>query len=119
MSDRLLIGTRKGLFQVERAGGAWKIARASFLADHVSMVLPDRRDGSMLAALDHGHFGVKMHRSRDGGQSWTEITTPAYPPLPDGEEPVKDMWGRPFPTKLVKVWALEAGHPKEPGVVWC
>ena len=31
------------------------------------------RDGAWYAALDHGHFGVKLHRSDDRGATWTEI----------------------------------------------
>ena len=72
MSDRILVATRKGLFTVERNGGAWKIARTDFLADHVSMVLADPRDGSLYAGLDHGHFGVKMH-TRNGEAAWEEM----------------------------------------------
>src|SRR3954452_24219436 len=73
MAGRLWVATRKGLFTLERDRGRWAIGRASFLGDHVSMVLPDGRDGSVYAALDHGHFGVKLHRSRDGGETWQEI----------------------------------------------
>ena len=30
------------------------------------------------AALDLGHFGVKLHRSDDDGSTWNEIATPSY-----------------------------------------
>ena len=49
MSDRILVATRKGLFTLARGGGAWRIARADFLGDHVSMVLADPRDGALYA----------------------------------------------------------------------
>ncbi len=78
MSDRLFVGTRKGLFVFERQSGGWKIASSSFVGDPVSMVLPDRRDGTLYAALDLGHFGVKLRRSDDGGQNWDEVATPKY-----------------------------------------
>lgn len=123
---RLLVATRKGLFFVERGvrrGGssrpAWKIARTAFLADNVSMVLPDPRDGAIYAALDHGHFGVKLHRSPDGGQTWEEIATPALPPRPEGQPPVVDPMGRTVPDTVHLVWSLETGGPAEPGVLWC
>ena len=48
MSNRIFVSTRKGLFTLERkagAGAAWAIARTDFLADHVSMMLHDPRDG--------------------------------------------------------------------------
>ncbi len=64
MSDKLLISTRKGLFTVARRPiGHWEIESVDFLGDNVSLTLTDPRDGRTYAALDHGHFGVKLHRS--------------------------------------------------------
>jgi hypothetical protein len=118
MSNRILAATRKGLFTIERNGSRWAITRAAFLGDHLPMVLPDPRDGAVYAALDHGHFGSKLHRSRDDGNTWEEVAVPAYPPQPEGEVQV-DMMGRTIPWKLLKVWALEASNADEPGVLWC
>ena len=84
MSDTLLISTRKGLFTVSRKAVQWEITGADFLGDNVSITLTDRRDGRHYAALDHGHFGVKFHRSTATG--WEEIAAPTYPPKPDGYE---------------------------------
>jgi len=73
MANRLLVATRKGLFTIDRRGTTrprWSVARTAFLGDNVSMVLPPDATGRMLAALDHGHFGVKLHRSTDGGRRW-------------------------------------------------
>lgn len=116
MSDALLVSTRKGLFTVARNAGQWKIAGVEFLGDNVTLTLTDRRDGRRYAALDHGHFGVKLHRSTPTG--WEEIAVPAYPPKPDGYEE-NDMWGRPLAWSTARIWALEAGGPDEPGVIWC
>lgn len=121
MSDRILAGTRKGLFFIERTGDAaapWQVTRPAFLAEHVIMVLPDRRDGSLYASLHHGHFGTKFHRSTDGGATWQEIGAPAYPPCPPGQEHT-DMWGRKIEWKLDRVWALEGGGADQPGLLWC
>ena len=110
MSDRLFVATRKGLFTVVRRNGRWIALEPSFLGDPVTAVLPDARDGVVYAALNLGHFGVKMRRSRDGGASWEEHATPAYPPQPDNAP------GAPW--KLVQVWALESSGRDEPGVLW-
>ena len=119
MSTRIYVGTRKGLFTVDRGGGSrWSISQAAFLGDHVTLVLPDRRDRTVHAALYHGHFGSKMHRSRDGGKTWEETAAPAYPPAPDGQED-RDLWGKPIPWKLDRVWALEGGLADQPGLLWC
>ena len=119
MSDRILVGTRKGLFTVRRGPHRWSVEKVEFLAVPVSLVLRDPRDGTLLAALKHGHFGVKMHRSADGGASWEEIATPVYPPRPEGEPEEVDPFGRPLPWKLLEVWALAAGGAEQPGRVWC
>jgi photosystem II stability/assembly factor-like uncharacterized protein len=120
MNKRLLVGTRKGLFTLLRSGSPespWTIHSVDFLADNVSMVLADPRDGTLLAALDHGHFGVKMHRALRGG-AWTECEAPAYPPKPE-DVVDNDPWGKPIPWSTVRVWALSPGGTDKPGVVWC
>lgn len=121
MSDRILAATRKGLFIIERtANGAvpWTITGTAFLAEHVIMALPDRRDGSWYVAMHHGHFGSKLHRSTDQGTTWSEIGVPAYPEPKEGEVH-QDMWGRTIPWKLDRIWALEAGGADQPGLLWC
>ena len=68
IDDRAWIATRKGLFELRRkAASGWHVARVSFLAEPVSMVLPPGDDGRMLAALNLGHFGAKVHASDDAG----------------------------------------------------
>ena len=118
MSDTLLVSTRKGLFTVKKGPGGWSIAATSFLGDNVSLALADPRDGAWYAALDHGHFGVKLQRSEDRGATWEEITVPAYPEPPEGHEE-KDWMGRPIPWKLIRIWALEPGGADQPGLLWC
>jgi hypothetical protein len=119
MSDRLIAATRKGLFTIERgAPKRWSISRASFLADNVGQALVDPRNPKdWYAALHHGHFGTKLHRSRDGGETWQEVAVPVYPPQPEGEVE-KDMWGKPVAWKLERIWALAAGHRDHPGQLW-
>ena len=80
MKPQALVATRKGLFPLYDEGGAWRLGAAAFLGDPVTMALSDARDGALYAALNLGHFGVKLRRSRDGGASWQEVAAPAYPP---------------------------------------
>ena len=122
MSPRLQVATRKGLFTVERTGGAgvpWKITRADFEGDNVTLVHAERGAEILHAALDHGHFGVKMQRSTDSGASWTELAAPAYPEKPEGLVDV-DGFGKteiPWTTKLI--WSFANGTPDQSGRVWC
>lgn len=106
---RAWVATRKGLFELQGAGAEWRVAQASFLAEPVSMLLPPDRDGFMLAALNLGHFGVKLHASDDAGASWREIACPVYPEQP--AEPAQ-----PFPWKLGLIWSLERAVD---GSLWC
>jgi hypothetical protein len=112
----LLISTRKGLFVAGRAPGGWSVARASFVGDRVSLAIADPRDGMWYAALDHGHFGVKLQRSEDRGRSWTEVAAPAYPPKPDGLDD-KDGNGKQIDWSTKLIWSMAPALDK-PGALW-
>lgn len=118
-SDRVFVATRKGLFVVAKSSGKWRIDRTAFLGDNLSMVFPDAADGHVYACLEHGHFGAKLHRSKDGGAAWEEIATPTYPEAPAGWDAPRPDGQKPVPWKLVKVWSLESGGKDRPGVLWC
>src|SRR5688572_14374568 len=133
MSNRLHIATRKGLFTLDRKRSGWAISNASFLGDNCTIVMHDPRNGAsakgksrrksgeatLYVAIDHGHFGVKMHRSRDGGDTWQEIAAPKYPPKPDDYQPrMTPAEGKPYDWALKLVWALSHGGTDEPGVIW-
>ncbi|MFL9894243.1 WD40/YVTN/BNR-like repeat-containing protein [Paraburkholderia sp. RL17-381-BIF-C] len=135
MSDRLLVATRKGLFVLRANGaGVWEFGELHFTGEPVSMVLPDSRDGSLYAALNLGHFGVKLHRRRAGMADWDECAVPVYPPQPAGETRAGDSANANVDTgadnanavapsappawTLQQIWSLETGGPDEPGVLW-
>jgi hypothetical protein len=105
-SDRLLVATRKGLLTLARNGSGWAIAETAFAGVPVTAALVDPRDGAIYAALKHGHFGAKLHRSDDGGRSFGEIGTPAFP---------ADAAGAP---SVFQFWTLAAGGADEPGRLW-
>jgi len=106
MSERMLVATRKGLLQLARLNGGWRIERTSFPGIPVTAALHDARDGALYAMLKHGHFGSKLHRSDDDGRSWSELTAPAFP---------ADAAGSPT---LFQIWTVEAGRADEPGRLW-
>jgi photosystem II stability/assembly factor-like uncharacterized protein len=116
MAERLFVATRKGLFSFARVGsGRWDVERVAFLGDAVSMMLPDARDGALYAGLGLGHFGVKLRRSMNRGESWEEIAAPAFPAPPSETlDTLPD--GKPWPWRVEQIWALEAGAE---GELWC
>jgi hypothetical protein len=117
MSNRLYAATRKGLFTIDRGDAGWKVTRAAFLGSTAGLVQRDARNGDLFAALGHGHFGSKLHRSTDDGETWKECGAPAYPKKPEGHSD-KDGMGKELDWDLKAVWALASGGANEPGALW-
>jgi hypothetical protein len=101
MTDRLHVGTRKGLFEIRRRANEWEVTQSWFLGDPVSAIATNWRS-ELFVALDLGHFGAKLWRlSREG--DWRELSAPVYPPKPeDGKDD-------PHPWSLTKIWSMERG----------
>ncbi len=108
MLPTLRVGTRKGLFTFTRtAPGQWQADESvDFLAEPVSMLLRDPRDGYLYAALNLGHFGVKLHR-RTPANDWEEIQAPKFPSQEDKDGPTLEL-----------LWELVPGGTDQPGKLW-
>jgi photosystem II stability/assembly factor-like uncharacterized protein len=105
MKPIALIATRKGLFKLD---SEHNISEVAFIGDPVSMVLTDNKNNVWYAALDLGHFGVKLHRSDDQGQSWKEVSAPSYPQTDDKAKG----------DSLELIWCLEFAEPGHPDKLW-
>jgi photosystem II stability/assembly factor-like uncharacterized protein len=110
MHNTLLIGTRKGFIAYQFKNKRWQVENLSFEGVPVSIAYADNRNGTWWAALDHGHWGVKLHRSADRGKSWTEVSAPAFP---EGEE-IKD--GIKATTRYI--WAMANGGNSSQKRLW-
>jgi len=115
MADQLFVASRKGLLVFNRKGAAWKLAASHFLGSPVSMLLPVAGGRRIWAALNLGHFGVKLHRTDDGGGSWTELPSPAFPKI-EGEA---QGGGEGKAPSVSQVWSLETGGTNRPDQLWC
>ena len=73
MRDKLLLGTRKGLLMLNRNGADWTMESAHFEGIPVPYAMRDPRNDTLWVSLDHGHWGGKLHRSRDLGATWDEV----------------------------------------------
>jgi hypothetical protein len=110
MAPRLHVASRKGLLTFNPSGGSWRLAGTAFVGDPVTAVLADGRDGALYAALNLGHFGVKLHRSDNGGGAWREVAAPTFPAAdaePDKAAPSVSL-----------IWCLAAGGADRPGRLW-
>ncbi len=110
MKSTLLIGTRKGLIVCKKKPAGWKIAEVHFDAVPVSIAYADERHDTWWACLDHGHWGVKLHRSKDRGATWTEVPAPAYPGGLEMKEAV--------PAATRYLWAMQHGGHSNPNRLW-
>ncbi|MBL4716732.1 MAG: glycosyl hydrolase [Bacteroidia bacterium] len=106
----LLLGTRKGLIVYKNGDGNWKFDSEHFVGIPVCYAMEDHRNGSWWVCLDHGHWGGKLHLSKDKGQNWEEVEVPKYP---EGEE-VKDG----VEAKLNYLWVLAPGGTDQPDTIY-
>jgi photosystem II stability/assembly factor-like uncharacterized protein len=105
---RVLVGTRKGAFVLTADGARkdWKVDGPHFAGLEVyhvagSPAAPDR----VWAAPSTSWFGQQVHRSDDGGRSWTAVGSDfTYAGVPGTHQ-----WydGTPHPWEFARVWHLE------------
>lgn len=79
MSERILVGTRKGTFVVEKTAGRWRPSLAGHAGVGVNFVARDPSTDTLWALLGHGHWGAKVSRSRDQGTTWEDAGQVKYP----------------------------------------
>jgi photosystem II stability/assembly factor-like uncharacterized protein len=107
--NRLHVATRKGLMIYERTAVGWHHLRTAFAGSPVSLSLSSDDGCTVFAALNLGHFGTKLHRSDDGGATWTELAPPAFPKVETANETEKAP-------AVVGIWSLAWAAP---GQLWC
>ncbi|MFN7131004.1 MAG: WD40/YVTN/BNR-like repeat-containing protein, partial [Myxococcales bacterium] len=128
MSDQLILGTRKGTLVLELRGGTWRARPIAHPGVSISYAAKDPRDGTLWSSLDHGHWGPKLSRSRDGGATWEDAPTPRYPegarfvadylPVPGEDPEVVARRPKYKDATLLKVWYLAFGGSDQPGTVY-
>ncbi len=109
-AKNLLLGTRKGLIQYQKNGSSWIHSKTDFLGIPVSLTFVDSRTDTWWACLDHGHWGVKLHRSVDMGKTWEEVEAPKF------EEGYEVKEG--VPANVSYIWAMTHGGDDNPGTLF-
>jgi hypothetical protein len=102
----ILLATRKGLLFVEPTATGSRLTREVFPGVPVAYAAADPRTGVLWATLDHGHWGQKLQRSRDGGATWEEVAAPKYP---EGAEIKPGV-----PATLRYLWVFAPGGADQP-----
>ncbi|MCP4429328.1 MAG: glycosyl hydrolase [Chloroflexi bacterium] len=110
--DILILGTRKGLIFMKRIGNEWRVVHEDFPGIPISYAFQDHRNGAVWACADHGHWGQKLHRSRDSGKTFEEIPTPKYPK----GSVIFDVFsgGQEKPAALSYLWEAVPGGDDQP-----
>ncbi|MBI2373028.1 MAG: hypothetical protein HYV07_03415 [Deltaproteobacteria bacterium] len=126
MTDRLVLGTRKGTLLIDRKLGRWTPRPIAHPGISISYAARDPRDGTLWSAMDHAHWGPKLARSKDDGATWENLNQIGYPkgarfieqhlPSPadesSQEHPLKYK-----DATLLKVWVLAFGGADQPGTI--
>ena len=101
----VLVSTKKGLLIGRSRGGRseWDWRPLAFAGWQVDYAMQDPRDGSLWTGLSHEMWGPRIQRSRDGGETWEEMGTPAFP---EGVSVDADGGG----DSVKSVWTIEPGR---------
>lgn len=103
-NDRILIATRKGLFEAHKNASGWALRNPKLQGKTLAYAVRDPRNGSVWASVDYGHWGCKMVRSTDDGQTFAAAEPPKYP----------ESTGK----SAKYYWVLEPGHADNPDEFW-
>jgi photosystem II stability/assembly factor-like uncharacterized protein len=102
----VLVGTRKGLFLLsgDESRRDWKLDGPFLTGWSIFHAVMDPRDGALHAATNNEVYGATVHRSDDGGRTWTRAEELGLP---------EDSG-----LTLEKTWHVEPGRADEPGRLW-
>lgn len=105
-SVRLLVGTKKGLYQLQSDAdrAKWTVEGPYAAPAPVHHAAYDPRDGSLYAAINSTWGGSRIEYSRDMGRTWKASANPKFP---EGSD-----------RTFFQTWHVEPGHAQTPNVLW-
>lgn len=114
--NRIVLGTRKGLLVLDRNGRSWHVSHGQMPGVPFSHVMVDPRTDTIWACADHGHWGQKLYRSDNGGETLSEMPAPQYP---EGAT-IYDVWneGTEKPATVTYLWTIVPGGKNQPGTLY-
>ncbi|HNZ57615.1 MAG TPA: hypothetical protein PKL58_09690 [Methylophilaceae bacterium] len=124
MSNLILLGTRKGTVIFDRINAKWRPRPISHAGIPVCYAARDARDGTLWASLDHGHWGPKLSRSRDGGATWQDVSVKypkdaryivKYLPTSDFDPAAPAAQPEYANATMLKIWNISFGNASQSG----
>lgn len=115
---RVWIGTRKGAYvaRSDERRRSWSVAGPMEGGSDVFHVAPDpRQPGTAYLLGNNGWWGPAIHRTRDHGRTWSEVSVPGTPRTAERKPPVEAPSAQ-YPVK--NLWHLTPGPEGEPGTVF-
>ncbi|MGE0633874.1 MAG: WD40/YVTN/BNR-like repeat-containing protein [Pseudobdellovibrionaceae bacterium] len=88
---KAFLATRKGLIVMKPVASGWDVEKAHFDGVKVTYVVADsKKAGWVWAGLNHGHWGPKLHVSKNKGKTFEEVATPTFPE--SGKDKLREIW---------------------------
>ncbi|MCO5142682.1 MAG: glycoside hydrolase [Oligoflexia bacterium] len=89
---KAFIASRKGLLIYKPQASGWRLEKAFFDGVKVSYVNYDSYAKNVWVGMAHGHWGPKIHVSKNKGKTFEEVSTPKFSGDADGKNSVRDIW---------------------------
>src|SRR4051812_8688614 len=87
---KAVLATRKGVIILKPTSSGWEVERAHFDGVKATYVAFDKQKKWIWAGLNHGHWGPKLHVSKDKGKTFTEVSVPKFPE--GSKDKLKEFW---------------------------
>jgi len=86
----VLVGTDKGLIEFRIGKEKSTLSKIHFLGLPIGVIHHHERNGGLWVAINHKHWGPKIHGSTDSGNSWQELGSPKF--TVENGSVIKNVW---------------------------
>ena len=90
-TDRIAVGTQKGLFLYDKTASGWRMNEPLLPEWEIRAILLDPRDRDhILVGTSHYAYGATLRETLDGGRTWTQTSLKEKPG--ENDPPLKHVW---------------------------
>lgn len=87
---KAVLATRKGVIILKPTSTGWDFERAHFDGVKATYVAFDSQKKWIWAGLNHGHWGPKLHVSKNKGKTFEELAVPKF--AASSQDKLKEFW---------------------------